>query len=321
MRDSISYIPAAQPEAPLPEPIRQASQNENPANRNEELQQEPAAKPKPKATKPVVQISSVSSDTLSNGTESVDTLAPVAPHTEPEAMILVPQPEDIKAGEQRSDPNSGSSWVMIGLMAIFLFVCLKFRKSRKYMSLIIRDLTDTRLRENMFDNTVRETSFLFLLNLMTLLSYGVLLYYLLLVTGGLPEGGNMDVEIGICICVALAYGIFMWCAYWVCGTVFYKQSDARVWIRGYTAGQGLMGPLMFILALMAMFYNNAANAILWCAGGVFVLSRIILIVRGSKIFMRNMASLMLFFYYLCIIELIPIIGVYAGACALCGVAK
>lgn len=237
----------------------------------------------------------------------------------PPAMIMLPEDEGGKEGGLLSPSTDGSSWVILGLMAIFLFVCLKFRHSRRYMQILARDLTDTRRRDNMFDNTVRESSFLLLLNIMSLLSAGVLLYYTLGATGWLRASDTMDLDMGICISITLGYGVVMWCAYWITATVFFSAADARVWVRGYAAAQGLLGPVFFILALMAMFYHATTDVILWIAVVLFICFKIIYLAKGFKIFMNRISSIFLFFYYLCILEIIPIIGVYVGAGALCAV--
>lgn len=317
LRDS---IPATAPE-PTVAPTATSAEAEIATSTNSTAThtEKPKRTPQPKTER------TIHADTLTRkGTESA-TLTPadtisadtVMVNQSTPAMVFGPEVSGSIPAMLRHGNLDGSSWVMLGLLTIFIFVCLKFRRSRRYFQVLVRDLTDTRRRDNMFDNTVRETSFLLLLNIMSLISFGVLLYYLLFITDGGHLRGTVDRDMGICISVCLAYGLLIWGAYWGCGTVFYDARDARIWVRGHAAAQGLMGAPLFILSLVAMFYANLAPAILWTAGILFCIMKIIFIIKGMRIFMRSRASILLFFYYLCILEVIPIIGVFVGANALC----
>ncbi len=89
-----------------------------------------------------------------------------------EAPAPAPAPEPLVG-------QGASSWVTGGLLLLFCVVALRFRNNYRYMVGLLRDLTEVRERHNMFDDTVRETSLLVLLNLLQAGCAGVVLAYAL----------------------------------------------------------------------------------------------------------------------------------------------
>jgi hypothetical protein len=210
-----------------------------------------------------------------------------------------------------------ASWVLMLLLLLFMAVGVKAGKSRKYFQILVRDLTDTRRRNNIFDDTVRETSFLIILNVLSLASLGVILFYGI---GGLEmvaKGADVTLGLLICIGVSLAYGFLMWCTYWVSGVVFSDKTTTRIWVRGFAAAQALLGVALLPIALAMMFYPICCQELLFCAFSLFVISKIIFLCKGFRIFSHQPSSYLLFLYYLCTVELIPLIIVYIGARFLC----
>ena len=79
-------------------------------------------------------------------------------------------------------PNSGAaaegwgmSWILTLLTVLFVIVAIRFRSNSKYLSALFRDAVEVRERRNVFDETVREESFMLILNVLWCLSVGVLL--------------------------------------------------------------------------------------------------------------------------------------------------
>ena len=249
-----------------------------------------------------------------------DSLARVEPVY---GIVVRPEHEIAPAVERTDLPTGASSWVMLALLAILVAVCLKFRNSRHYFAILARDLTDTRKRNNMFDDTVRETSFLFLLNLMCLLSCGAILFFAGVgPAAGVwhPGGDDYAAGAGICMGLTLVYGLFMWVMYHVTGLVFSDSTSTGIWVRGYEAVQALSGAGFFVLALLCLIYPSDCETFGIIALGLVALGKIVFIIKGWRIFLKDYTSLILFFYYLCALEIVPLILLYAGACALCRLA-
>ena len=200
------------------------------------------------------------------------------------------------------------SLIIPALLVLLVAIGLKFRKSAKYIFLLGKEITNTRRRHNVFDDTVRESSFLLLLNTVTLLSEGLLLY-LYLLGGGRPELPGA----AACMGVALGYGLFLWAAYGLTGWVFSDADTMRVWVRGHNAATGLLCVVMLPLALAAAADTSIATTVAPVALGAFLVAKLIFIFKGARIFMHGPTSILLFFYYLCSLEIVPLVLAYAAA--------
>ncbi len=211
------------------------------------------------------------------------------------------------------------SWVMTGLILLFVIICLRVKSSTRYLQALVRDLTEVRERHNAFDETVRETSLLVMLNIFWSCCAGVLLYSLLAYTGTPHTGDSIKglapegLSTLICIGIALGYTLIMSAAYWLVGNVFSDALHSRMWVKGFAAAQGLSVAVMFPLALGEMCYPECTEGILIGGGIAFLLSKLIFIVKGFRIFFTQISSWVLFLYYLCSLEIVPLVLTYLAA--------
>lgn len=219
--------------------------------------------------------------------------------------------------------DGGLSWIFAVLAILFCVICVKLKNSSRYIRTLITDLRDVRTRQNLFDNTVRETSFLVILIIGWICSSGILLWTLLQYTVGMNLTGSLSIPdrplpgIGICCGVSAAYVIFMLLAYEVSGNIFTDSKLTRIWVKGATACMGLETFLFFPLSLLALCYPEWDKWILLAAGIVFALGKIQFIYKGFRIFFTQISSLLLFLYYLCSIEIVPLILAYFVALKIC----
>lgn len=246
------------------------------------------------------------------------------PGEAPSGVLLTPPPV-YDTGRQGEATDHSMSWVVLGLFAVFAVVCLRFRNNARYISALWRDLTEVRWRQNAFDETVRETSFLLLLNLLWCVSAGVLLHSAV-VTGAslgvepfgpLPAGGSHAVGTALCMGVAAAYTLVMTLGYWVSGNVFTDGTRARMWVKGYYAAQGLAAFVFFPLALLSQGYPQWDVPLLWTAAGALAVTKVMFMWKGLRIFFNQFSSWVLFLYYLCSLEIVPLILTYLAAAAVC----
>lgn len=242
--------------------------------------------------------------TLADSLARADSLKVLNVH---EAMVF-DRAEPLFRQEPRDNAiGFGDSWLMIGLLILMVAIGLKFRNSSKFIASLLRETTNTRRRHNVFDDTVRESSFLLLLNVVALLSGGLLLY-LALTAGTQPELPAALATMG----VTLLYGLFIWVAYCVTGWIFSDSDTMHLWVRGHTAAQGLLSILLLPLALASVVDPPIAPEVAWVAAGVFLVAKMLFIFKGARIFLHGFSSIMLFFYYLCSLEIVPLVLVYIG---------
>lgn len=239
-------------------------------------------------------------------------------------VVLTPPPHPMV--EEREDASSGMSFIYGGLLLLFCIIGIRFHNSRKYVTSMLRNLVEVRMRNNVFDETVRETSFLVLLNLMWSCSAGVMLYGLLCLTVADNQIWSLSIpaltakraaSVALCMGVGVVYTCFMAIAYYVVGSVFSDGKHAGLWLKGYTAGQGLLSFIYFPLALLMLCRPEWGEILLWIALGTFVLSKIVFIWKGFRIFFTQISSWLLFLYYLCSLEIVPLILTYLAAMWLC----
>lgn len=223
------------------------------------------------------------------------------------ALIITAHKEPEMPVSPRSVGNAATSWVILGLIAVFMLVSLRYARNFKFLSGIGRELLSKQPRRRMFDDTVRETSFLIFLNILCMVSVGVLLF------GGIetffPVLRNSDrwySALGLVIAAVSIYYIWQWGAYFVLGRTFGTREDASSWMRGFSSGQGFLGLALFLPALISIFYSGSLNVLIVLSAIAYVLVRILFIVKGIRIFLPRSRSWMLFFYYLCAVEIAPV---------------
>ena len=78
--------------------------------------------------------------------------------------------------------------------------------------------------------------------------------------------------------------------------------------------------MLFPLSLVALNYPKWDVPVLLIAAGVFVIGKIVFLYKGFRIFFTQISSWLLFLYYLCSLEIVPLILTYLGAVTLCTVA-
>ena len=193
-----------------------------------------------------------------------DTVAADTVVTHKAIMLTYPHPN---RPPEPAPQTFGFSAVVLLLILVFTAVCLRFRNNVKYVKAIIDDLVEVRLRHNIFDDTVRETSFLVMLNALWSLSAGIIVYAAIPVL-----------------------------------SPFWREA-------GFTLG--------WDLSLLCLCYPEYGAQLLWVALGSFAIAKIIFIWKGFRIFFTQISSWVLFLYYLCSLEIVPLVITFVAALQIC----
>lgn len=222
-----------------------------------------------------------------------------------------------------SAPGYGMSWIFTGIVVLFCLIGLRFQNSMRYLRAMIADLTQTRTRQNAFDETVNETSFLLLLNLMWVACAGVLLWSVVHLGSPGNPGDSFGIpdrpELGIPLCMGICfiYLLLMLGAYWTVGRVFTDPRHTSLWVKGAISSYALCAILFFPLALLGLCYPDWLPILLEIAAGAFILTKILFIFQGFRIFFTHFSSWLLFLYYLCSLETVPLTITYVVTLQLC----
>ena len=252
---------------------------------------------------------------------------PVRAAGEIKGGIILIDPASAYRSPKESEPGTakfdGMSWIYLVLAVLFCITGIKFKGSSRYLKAVVSDLTDTRVRHNAFDDTVKETSLLILLNLLWTACAGILLWTTVKLTTHFTAADSISLTtnaakgIGICIGVVSIYTSLLYLAYLIVGNVFSDRKLTRLWIKGAAASTGLQTFLMFPLALLALSYPASSATVLIIAAIVFVIGKIVFLYKGFRIFFTQISSWMLFLYYLCSLEIVPLVLTYVAAVCAC----
>ena len=225
--------------------------------------------------------------------------------------------------------NEATSWIYVILFSVFFLACFRVRGNFKFLGAFFRDLVVVRERENLFEVTMKETSFIFLVLLLSGCSIGVLLSLAVPLYGasvpikaeipdfGIAVSGQLLSAV-VCMLLTCAYIGAMWVCYTIVGKVFSDSQHTWLWVRGFTAGTGLGGALFFPLALLALAYPEFIRQILLIAFIMLILVKMLFIVKGFRIFFTESSLWVVFLYYLCSLEIVPLVITFGLACALLG---
>lgn len=255
--------------------------------------------------------------------EATDTIAHVAADTLPDPAsmhIIMTRPRsETPRGTSVQDDTGASSWVILALVILFVLVAGRFHGNIRFTGSLLRELTEGPGRKTMFDDTMRETTFMTMLNLLTIASGGVILWQF---TGChfMPDvlhGPEMLFNLGVCC--ALVAGLYL-CRRGICwaiGRIFSTPELTRGWMRSYSASTGLLCFILFPLALTGMFYPSGLSLLLIPSLVAYALSRVLFSIKGYRIFSAERVSYIGFLYYLCSVEIIPVVFTCVAATHLC----
>lgn len=206
----------------------------------------------------------------------------------------------------RADTRTAGSWLLLAVIALICLVCARYKSNFKYLKQLLHNLTSVRERENLFDDTAKETSFMILLNMLCAVTVGLLLFVGLAASDAIPpDPADITADVWTCIIAVGIYCFLMPAAYYIAGIIFSDITHTRLWVRGFLASQAILGIMLMLPALAALFYPAAALPIVAAAAIIFLIIKIIFITKSFRIFFSHFSSWVLFLYYLCILEFIP----------------
>ena len=228
-----------------------------------------------------------------------------------------------KASDWEAAPESsaGMSWVYAGMLALFVIVCLRMSRSRRYIAALISTITEVRRRNNLFDDTIRESSFLILADILWISSAGVILYGALSRWHPASVAVNAEyLSIALCMGVTAIYALLMDLTYYVIGAVFSDRYLSAMWVKGNRAVHALESFILLPVSLVYLCVPQWSGITLYCGLAIIAIGALVFICKGFRIFFSEITSWLLFLYYLCSIEIVPIVLAYAMAQKVCSVA-
>ena len=252
-----------------------------------------------------------SADTLHCGMDD----APVAAVMPWLRTGVVPYTRGLEAIPRHPLPGYDTG-VMSMILAVFLIIAVNFRHFSSYFKSVWQDLFSVRTRANAFDDhTVGEDRVLVSLLLLLCVSEGIMAYSALGAFG--LVAGNAFFTIGLLSVMAVVLYLFQLCAYQTVGFAFTTQMGRTQWIRGFNASQAILGLLLAVPALLSLFNPNISGLLVVIGSMLYVVARMLFIIKGFRIFYDKIFSLLYFILYICTLEIIPLLACGRGVFFLC----
>lgn len=190
---------------------------------------------------------------------------------------------------------------------------------RRVFKNLTQDLWGIRQRENAFDEQVPYEHRTFIIMIVQLLVCETIMIYLWFQPAGSAESfRQINTTLGLLFALTTAYYIFQLTAYTAVGWIFAPGNGFRLWIKGFNSSSAILGMLLFIPAITALFYPSTAVIMIAISIFFYFLARLIFIFKGFRIFYDSFFSLIYFILYLCTLEIIPVFLIYTEASILCG---
>ena len=209
------------------------------------------------------------------------------------------------------------------LIAGLLFVTLSYHTGYKYISNLWHYMFSTRRRENLFeDRTLNETTILAALLVNTCIVGGFIIYMAVqLLRPDLAPSpqANVFLHIGAFTLMTALFLAVQWLVYKVLGYTFSDKVGSRLWLDGFKATQSLVGLLLLPVLLLLLFYPAHGKLLLTIAAVLYLIARLIFIIKGARIFYSNLSSILYFLLYLCAVEIVPLVIMTGLTIWLCGI--
>ena len=208
--------------------------------------------------------------------------------------------------------------VMAMLLVVLIFLLTSFNKGFKYVRNLPRYMFSVKRRENLFDDhTVSETRILLALLLNTCFMEGLLVYCSFSNALQAAIGPRVALFVGITTLAAIVFYCAQLLLYRLLAWVFGDDTSARLWLGGFNATQSLLGLLLLPVTIITLVYPTTAPTTLSVALGLYILARIVFVLKGIRIFFNDLSSSLYFILYLCSVEIIPSLLTYFGTLYIC----
>ena len=206
--------------------------------------------------------------------------------------------------------------VMSLIIVTFLILAANFRHFKSYFKSVWNDLFSVRTRSNAFDDhTVGEDRVLWSLLILLCVCEGIIAYSALSTME--IATGNAFFTIGLLSLAAMGLYLFQLGSYQMVGYTFTTAIGRNQWVRGFNASQAMLGLALAVPALLSLFNPNISGELAVIGASLYLVARILFIIKGFRIFYDKIFSLFYFILYLCSLEIIPLLACGRGAFFLC----
>ncbi len=224
-----------------------------------------------------------------------------------ESIIAIPEGF---FSEHIPDTPVNNSVMLSVVLILFLLFAFTFTKGIKYLGQMLRSLLNIKERQSILgDTTVRETQLRAVLLSMTIISEG---FFIFMALARFAPISSLSIAAGIAggAWVAFTFYYFQKWVYRFVGLLFTDVARTHKWLESFVSIQYLMGIPLSLVVLASIFIPAWSAGFLAVAAILYILSRILFIYKGFKIFYCNIIDLFYFIVYLCALEIAPLFWGY-----------
>lgn len=217
------------------------------------------------------------------------------------------------AGEPRNMSVGSSDILALLLVFSFLLVASAYRDGHKLLFQMVRYLFDVKERVSIFvDSTMNESRLRFSLLIQTFILEGIVIYCAYSNYSPAIAESHLPLVVGGGIVAVFLFYLSQFLVYQLLGYVFSDRLSVRLWIESFVSVNSLLGIVLYpiVLSILYLPYSITFNLILVAI--CYILSRIIFIYKGAKIFLRDSYGLVYFILYLCTLEIAPLLLLCQG---------
>lgn len=208
----------------------------------------------------------------------------------------------------RPDLTGFDSAATTAVVACFVVNALLFPVLMRLWREFFKELSHPRRRNDMAsEHTVPERWVMAAATIQTLLMEAVVLF-----AACRPEAAGFGALAALTL-LTTALMASQTVGYLLVGYSFAPAGEIRPWLRAFVTSNSILGYLLAVPALGALFYPEASALFIAICALFFIGCRMLFYIKGFTIFYTSPASLFYFFLYLCTLEITPVLAVWAVA--------
>lgn len=207
--------------------------------------------------------------------------------------------------EQIPSTIAGNHWVILLLIAVFVFFSISYGRGAKYLSHVFSSLFKIQTRGNLFDETtINENQLRASLLTLTFVTEGIAMYYLLL--HNITAENLLLPALLASIAVCTLYYFAQLAIYHILGNIFSSTQQTEGFIESFISVNLLIGLFCTPLVLLMIFIPSTIKIATILCIVFYIASRLVIIYKGIRFFLLHYFGLLYIILYLCALEFSPL---------------
>ena len=203
-------------------------------------------------------------------------------------------------------------WITVVIWICFIIVVICYAKSSNFLHTIFKEFTEEKPRQGFYlTSTASVMRLKYALLAMTFVVEALALYVFL--NNGILR--NVEViDSWIFFAAFLLFFVILYFSqlfvFWIVGYVFTSKALSLSWLSAFSGSTMLFGLLLFLPVLASVYYTIPIKTFAFIIIGTYILTRLLFIYKGVKIFFKGFDGLIYLILYLCTLEIAPILVIY-----------